>query len=391
MPTLARPDVDLLDGLTTAIIVDQERMGANVRSTVGTATDANALLRLLFSRLGQAAHRSAHGLLVQRPHAQGQRRDDRRQGQGRADRRPRRDLLRRHVPALRGHGLGQRHGPDPALRRHEVAERGCAQGPRLQHGRLVGPDLRGRRLRHGQADPRLHAEGARRPAPQGADQDQGRGSQPDLRGAHPADPEVDALQGRRHPPAARPRLRRAGGDVHALPRVRRHAAQRAGSLVADRRDQHRRGLRDADRRPRRVAARPGRAVGRPAPRRPPARVRLVRRDRARLSLARPAVGHAVGRGVAADQDDPPPRLVPDRRHLRLRRAHDRAASARHRPDERPAAAPAGQGQHGPRRRAQARGHRHRRPRHRPRPGGRDGRRRGGLRGHGRGPARPARP
>ncbi|WP_280203373.1 excinuclease ABC subunit UvrA [Nocardia cyriacigeorgica] len=53
MPNLARPDVDALDGLTTAIIVDQERMGANVRSTVGTATDANALLRILFSRLGQ--------------------------------------------------------------------------------------------------------------------------------------------------------------------------------------------------------------------------------------------------------------------------------------------------------------------------------------------------
>jgi len=53
MPTLARPDVDVLDGLTTAIIVDQERMGANVRSTVGTATDANAMLRILFSRLGR--------------------------------------------------------------------------------------------------------------------------------------------------------------------------------------------------------------------------------------------------------------------------------------------------------------------------------------------------
>ena len=53
MPTLARPEVDMLDGLTTAIIVDQERMGANPRSTVGTATDANALLRILFSRLGQ--------------------------------------------------------------------------------------------------------------------------------------------------------------------------------------------------------------------------------------------------------------------------------------------------------------------------------------------------
>ncbi len=53
MPTLARPDVDVLAGLTTAIIVDQERMGANSRSTVGTATDVNAMLRILFSRLGQ--------------------------------------------------------------------------------------------------------------------------------------------------------------------------------------------------------------------------------------------------------------------------------------------------------------------------------------------------
>jgi excinuclease UvrABC ATPase subunit len=53
MPMLARPEVDLLDGLTTAIIVDQERMGANPRSTVGTATDANAMLRILFSRLGK--------------------------------------------------------------------------------------------------------------------------------------------------------------------------------------------------------------------------------------------------------------------------------------------------------------------------------------------------
>ena len=53
MPTLARPDVDVLEGLTTAIIVDQERMGANSRSTVGTATDATAMLRVLFSRLGK--------------------------------------------------------------------------------------------------------------------------------------------------------------------------------------------------------------------------------------------------------------------------------------------------------------------------------------------------
>src|SRR5690606_34826746 len=53
LPTLDRPEVDLLEGLTTAIVVDQERIGANPRSTVGTVTDANAMLRILFSRLGQ--------------------------------------------------------------------------------------------------------------------------------------------------------------------------------------------------------------------------------------------------------------------------------------------------------------------------------------------------
>jgi excinuclease UvrABC ATPase subunit len=53
MPTLARPDVDVLEGLTTAILVDQQRMGGDARSTVGTATDANAMLRILFSRLGK--------------------------------------------------------------------------------------------------------------------------------------------------------------------------------------------------------------------------------------------------------------------------------------------------------------------------------------------------
>ena len=63
MPTLARPEVDLLEGLTTAIIVDQERMGANSRSTVGTATDANAMLRIVFSRLGEPSA----GRVVPRP------------------------------------------------------------------------------------------------------------------------------------------------------------------------------------------------------------------------------------------------------------------------------------------------------------------------------------
>ena len=77
MPTLARPEVDVLEGLTTAILVDQQRMGGDVRSTVGTATDANAMLRILFSRLGQAAHRLAQRVLVQRPLGQSERCDHR--------------------------------------------------------------------------------------------------------------------------------------------------------------------------------------------------------------------------------------------------------------------------------------------------------------------------
>ena len=71
MPTLARPDVDVLDGLTTAIIVDQERMGANTRSTVGTATDANAMLRILFSRLGQPHVGSPQAFSFNVPSARG--------------------------------------------------------------------------------------------------------------------------------------------------------------------------------------------------------------------------------------------------------------------------------------------------------------------------------
>src|ERR1700746_616890 len=62
MPALARPDVDVLEGLTTAIIVDQQRLGADPRSTVGTATDANAMLRILFRRLRPHPHRSPHRL-----------------------------------------------------------------------------------------------------------------------------------------------------------------------------------------------------------------------------------------------------------------------------------------------------------------------------------------
>ena len=115
--------------------------------------------------------------------------------------------------------------------------------------------------------------------------------------------------------------------------------------------------------------------------------RLVRRDGPRLPQPRPAVRHALGRRGAAHQDDPPPRVVADRRHLRLRRADHRAARPRRRADELAAPAPARQGQHGPRRRARRGGDPDRRPRRRHGPGRRSPRRDRRVRGHGRRPHR----
>ena len=294
MPTLARPEVDVLDGLTTAIIVDQERMGANPRSTVGTATDANAMLRILFSRLGKPHIGSPNAYSFNVPSVKASGAITVERGGQDEDREGDLHPSRRHVSALRGHGLGHRLRPVCAVRRQHVAQRGRAHDPRLQHGRLVRPHLpRLRLLRPGQADPQVHQEGAARPALQGADQDQGRGDQPDVRGADPEDPEVDPVQGRRRAAAAHPRLRGAGGDVHDLSRVRRHPAQQGGPVVEDQGEEHRRRLLDADQRPGRLGPGPRRAVGGPAAHRAATPPRLVRGDRAGLPLARPAVGHPV--------------------------------------------------------------------------------------------------
>jgi excinuclease UvrABC ATPase subunit len=95
MPTLARPDVDLLEGLTTAIIVDQERMGANSRSTVGTATDANAMLRVLFSRLGKPHIGSSNAFFFNVPSVSGVGRISIAKGAGKSEKCS--FTLRRHV------------------------------------------------------------------------------------------------------------------------------------------------------------------------------------------------------------------------------------------------------------------------------------------------------
>ena len=187
MPTLARPEVDVLDGLTTAIIVDQERMGADPRSTVGTATDANAMLRILFSRLGQAAHRLAQAFSFNVASISGAGAVTiEKGGRDRSKERRSFSITGGMCPRCEGRGSVTDIDLTAALRRQQVAQRGRDHHPRLQHGRLVRPHLpRLRLLRPGQADPQVHQEGAARPALQGADQDQGRGHQPDLRGPDP--------------------------------------------------------------------------------------------------------------------------------------------------------------------------------------------------------------
>ena len=130
MPTLGRPEVDVLEGLTTAIIVDQERMGANSRSTVGTATDANAMLRVLFSRLGKPHIGSSNAFSFNVPSVRAAGAITVEKGARKAEK-VTFTRHRRHVPALRGHGVGDRHRPVAALRRQQVAQRGRAEGARL--------------------------------------------------------------------------------------------------------------------------------------------------------------------------------------------------------------------------------------------------------------------
>ena len=163
MPTLARPEVDVLEGLTTAIIVDQERMGANPRSTVGTATDANAMLRILFSRLGQPHIGSPQAFSFNVASISGAGAvtvETRRQDDEGAAQRSR--VTGGMCPRCEGLGSVTDFDLTAALRRQQVAQRGRAHDPRLQHGRLVRPHLpRLRLLRPGQADPQVHQEGAR--------------------------------------------------------------------------------------------------------------------------------------------------------------------------------------------------------------------------------------
>ena len=154
MPTLARPEVDVLEGLTTAIIVDQERMGANARSTVGTATDANAMLRILFSRIGQPHIGSPKAFSFNIPSVRGAGAISIDRGGGKT--------LSRSFSVTGGmcshcEGLGTVSDIDltQLFDEFQVARRGCDHDSRLQGGQLVDHrDLHRVGLpRPGQADP----------------------------------------------------------------------------------------------------------------------------------------------------------------------------------------------------------------------------------------------
>ena len=184
MPTLARPDVDVLEGLTTAIIVDQERMGADPRSTVGTATDANAMLRILFSRLGKPHIGSpqAFSFNVASISGAGRGHASRRAGARPKERRSF-SVLGGMCPRCEGRGsvndidLTQLYDDSKSL------NEGALSIPGYSMDGWYGRIFRG----SGFFDPDkpisdVHQAGAGRPALQGADQDQGRRHQPDLRG-----------------------------------------------------------------------------------------------------------------------------------------------------------------------------------------------------------------
>ncbi len=382
MPTLGRPDVDVLEGLTTAIIVDQERMGANARSTVGTVTDANAMLRILFSRLGKPhiGPPTAYSFNVPTRKASGAMTVDK----GKGERIVVRDLVYHGGMCPRCEGMGSVNDID--LRQIYDDTKSLADGAITVPGyKAEGWSVRAftesgfldakkpiRKYTKQELHDFLHKEPTKVKV---------NGINLTYEGLIPQiqksflSKDVDALQ-----PHIRAFVERAvtfttcpdcGG-------TRLNEAARSSKIKG-------KNIADACAMQINDLAAWLRAVNEPSVAPLLAGLRhtldsFVEIGLGYLSLDRPS-GTLSGGESAAHQDDPPPRVVAHRRDLRLRRADDRHAPPRHPADERPAAAAARQGQHRARRRAQAGDDRDRRPRRRPRPRRRHRRRRGGLRGH----------
>jgi excinuclease UvrABC ATPase subunit len=217
MPTPARPEVDVLDGLTTAIIVDQERMGANVRSTVGTATDANAMLRIVFSRIGQPHIGSPNAFSFNTATVSGAGAITVEKGGKKT--REKRAFTRAGGMCPRCEGVGsvtdfdlsQLYDDSKSLNDGALTIPGYSMDG--WYGRIFGgcgffdPDKPIRKYTKSELDDLLYKEPTK---------DQGRQHQPDVRGSDPEDPVVVPVEGRRLDAAAHPRLRGAGRDVQRL-------------------------------------------------------------------------------------------------------------------------------------------------------------------------------
>ena len=335
MPTLARPDVDVLEGLTTAIIVDQERMGANVRSTVGTATDANAMLRILFSRLGKPHIGSSQAFSFNVASISGAGAVTIERGGQTVKERRSFSITGGMCPRCEGRGsvtdidLTALYDDSKSLNDGALTIPGYSMDG--WYGRIFSGcgffdmDKPIRKFTKRELNDLLYKEPTKIKV---------EGINLTYEGLIPKiqksmlSKDVDALQ-----PHIRAFVERAVTfttcpecDGTRLSEAARSSKIKAISIA----DVCAMQISDLAE----LVARPGRTVRGAAARLAAAHPRLVRRDRARLPLARPAVGHAVRRRGAADQDDPPPRLLAHRRHLRLRRADHRAAPARHPADER---------------------------------------------------------
>ena len=321
MPTLARPEVDVLEGLTTAIIVDQERMGADTRSTVGTATDANAMLRILFSRLGQPHIGSPNAFSFNVPSVRASGAITVERGAGQT---VRETFTRTGGMCPRCEGVGsvtdidltQLYDDSKSLNEGAITIPGYKAGGwnyRLYSASgFFDPDKPIRKYTKTELHDFLYHEPTRMKI---------EGINMTYEGLIPRvqksilSKDIEAMQphirafvdravtftgcpdcgGTRLSEAAR--SSKIEGSTSPTPARCRSAT--SPTWV--------RGLDEPS-----VGAAAGDAATDP---------RLVRGDRAGLPLARPAVGHAVGRRGAAGQDDPPPRLLAHRCHLRLRRAH----------------------------------------------------------------------
>ena len=278
MPTLARPEVDVLEGLTTAIIVDQERMGADPRSTVGTATDANAMLRILFSRLGQPHIGSPKAFSFNVASISGAGAVTFERGGKTVKERRSFSITGGMCPRCEGRGtvtdidLTQLYDDTKSLNEGAITIPGYTAGgwnSRLySESGFFDPDKPIRKYTKKELHDFLHHEPVRMKIA---------GINMTYEGLIPRIQKSMLVQGQGGDAAAHPGVRGPGGHLHRLPRVRRHPAQRGGPVLEDQGHQHRRRVRDADQRPGRMGPRPRRAVGGAAARGAAADPRLVRR------------------------------------------------------------------------------------------------------------------